>query len=67
VYPNDSIIDTSQQGADMLTLAQAKKLCGMDPRTTARWYAQGYYMKADGGWYMNDGYGKEYVKYYTGS
>jgi hypothetical protein len=51
----------------MLTLAQAKKLCRMDPRTTARWYAQGYYMKADGGWYMSDSNGKEYVKYYTGS
>jgi hypothetical protein len=49
----------------MLTLAQAKKLNKMHPSTTARWYKLGYYMKADGGWYMNDGYGKEYVKYTT--
>ena len=50
----------------MLTLAQAKKQCRMDPRTTARWYAQGYYMKTDGRWYSMHG-GKEFVKYYTGS
>jgi|LauGreDrversion4_2_1035121.scaffolds.fasta_scaffold441938_2 hypothetical protein len=51
----------------MLTLAEAKKAARLHPTTTARWYAQGYYMKADGLWYMSDGYGKEYVKYYTGS
>lgn len=50
----------------MLTLAEAKRLCNMDPRTTARWYARGYYMKANGRWYISVG-GVEYVKYYTGS
>lgn len=50
----------------MLALKEAKKLCGMDPRTTARWYAQGYYMKADGRWYITVG-GVEYPKYYTGN
>ncbi len=31
-----------------------------------RFYAQGYYMKTDGLFYITIG-GKEYVKYYTGS
>ena len=50
----------------MLTLKEAQKACNMDRRTTARWYAKGYYMKADGRWYISVG-GKEYIKYYTGS
>ena len=50
----------------MLTLAQAKKLNRMSVSTTARWYKQGYYMRADGLWYITVG-SKEYVKYYTGA
>lgn len=48
----------------MLTLAQAKKLNNMHPSTTARWYAQGYYMREDLRWYITVG-SKEYRKYST--
>lgn len=55
-----------KKGTKMLALKDAKKLCKMDPRTTAKWYAKGYYMKEDGLWYSMHG-GREFVKYYTGS
>lgn len=55
----------------MLTLEQALvynkaliKTNQQDPRTIKRWYARGYYLKADGGWYMTAS-GKEYRKYST--
>jgi hypothetical protein len=48
----------------MLTLAQATAKCRMDRRTVKRWYAQGYYMRDDGLWYITVG-GKEFVKYST--
>ena len=57
----------------MLTLAEALlqnkqliKTNQMDPRTIRSWYAKGYYVKADGLWYMQAG-NQEYRKYYTGS
>lgn len=57
----------------MLTLAEALlqnrqqiKTNRQDPRTIRRWYAQGYYVKADGVWYIQAG-GREFRKYSTGS
>ncbi len=55
----------------LLTLQQALernrqqiKTNRQDPRTIKSWYAQGYYVKADGSWYIQSG-GKEYAKYQT--
>lgn len=59
----------------MLTLAQARKLARENQHPSqrrsiaaqvGRFYAQGYYMKADGKFYMTVG-GVEYRKYYTGN
>ncbi len=58
----------------MLTLAEAlaynKALPiptnRQDARQIKRWYAKGYYLRADGRWYISVG-GVEYVKYYTGN
>lgn len=56
-----------------LTLAQARALARANQHPSqrrsiaaqvGRFYAQGYYMKADGRFYINIG-GKEYVKYST--
>ena len=57
----------------MLTLAQARALARKNQHTSqhrsiaaqvGRFYAKGYYMKADGRFYMAVG-GKEYPKYST--
>lgn len=58
-----------------LTLAQARAQARANQHPSnhrsisaqvGRFYAQGYYMKADGRFYITVG-GKEYPKYYTGS
>ena len=45
----------------MLTLSQALKTSTYDKRTIKRWYAQGYYLRDDGRWYMSIG-GREMPK-----
>ncbi len=59
----------------MLTLAQARALARLNQHPSnrrsiaaqvGRFYAQGYYMKADGRFYITVG-GVEYPKYYTGN
>lgn len=59
----------------MLTLKQARALARLNQHPSnrrsiaaqvGRFYAQGYYMKDDGQFYITVG-GKEYPKYYTGN
>jgi hypothetical protein len=58
-----------------LTLAQARALARKNQHPSqrrsiaaqvGRFYAQGYYMREDGRFYITVG-GKEYEKYYTGA
>lgn len=56
----------------MLTLGEATrynreaiKTNRFSSGTIRKWYAEGYYLKSDGKWYITVG-GKEYQKYYTG-